>query len=462
VEWEGHAWYHDKKVLSLFSASNYHGELSNFGAICVLDEHMNPTIEQYKARDSSLKPFGASEGSRAQHVAKLEKRAVLALAPVICGAKATLNEGFSRVDVTMCGYVSRVLWKGVLNIVLKLGLPWLALSPLLVYEEVDYRRNQVAYVKFLESYRVSHHDDEKLDGLLQYVLQKLLSLAHSGGQGEDNVFSLFDQDGDGNITYLELKASIRKVIPDLPSSVIYTLMRTLDVDRNNQISADEFSARFGPIYKGIQGKSHPEWALTLLKRIGTEMFKRYATSAKAFDALFSGCRPSMSVGPGLNYSVFAQKMCVLLNEEEVAENQEAKTKELEALAKYIDKDGDGKISVSEFLGAFEVVDLGTEDARERLDAEIRSEVGACVHKHRAPLRAAFKLFDPTGTGRVSLEDFKIAMECLNDVTGGNGGVREAHALHLGGAAEKDTDGMVNYNEWLDGFISAPVPRSAQA
>jgi len=99
-----------------------------------------------------------------------------------------------------------------------------------------------------------------------------------------------------------------------------------------------------------------------------------------------------------------------------------------------------------------VIDLGAEDARQRLDAEIRSEVGLCIHSHRAPLRAAFQLFDPQSIGRVSLEDFKIAMECLNDVTGGKGGgLREAHALHLGGAAEKEADGTVDYNKWLDGF-----------
>ena len=85
------------------------------------------------------------------------------------------------------------------------------------------------------------------------------------------------------------------------------------------------------------------------------------------------------------------------------------------------------------------------------------EVGLCIQSHRAPLRAAFQLFDAAGTGKVSLEDFKIAMECLNDVTGGGGGgLREAHALHLGGAAEKDADGKVDYNKWLDGFAAQRV------
>jgi len=40
--------YHDNKVLSLFSASNYHGELSNFGAYVTMDDDLVPEVQQFK------------------------------------------------------------------------------------------------------------------------------------------------------------------------------------------------------------------------------------------------------------------------------------------------------------------------------------------------------------------------------------------------------------------------------
>ena len=75
-----------------------------------------------------------------------------------------------------------------------------------------------------------------------------------------------------------------------------------------------------------------------------------------------------------------------------------------------------------------------------------------IHQHRPSLRAAFLLFDTGRSGRVGLEDFKIALECLNDVTlSHEGGLKEAHVLQLGGTVEKDAEGFVDYMHWLDGF-----------
>jgi len=60
---------------------------------------------------------------------------------------------------------------------------------------------------------------------------------------------------------MELKAALRAVIPDLPSSVIYTLMRTFDVNRDNHISRKELTAPFRPHFNpgltSIQPRFNP-------------------------------------------------------------------------------------------------------------------------------------------------------------------------------------------------------------
>ena len=118
-------------------------------------------VQQFKAKGLSSQVAGMA--GRGHLVQALEKRAVAALAPALVEAKVPLNEGFSRVDSNSCGFVTRKMWAGVLRIVLRLGLPWLSLRRLLVYEEVDERRELICYVKFLESYRVVHHEVTKPD-----------------------------------------------------------------------------------------------------------------------------------------------------------------------------------------------------------------------------------------------------------------------------------------------------------
>ena len=50
VEWEGYCFYHQDTVLSVFSASNYVGGGSNFGAFVQFDgATMSYTIQQFKA-----------------------------------------------------------------------------------------------------------------------------------------------------------------------------------------------------------------------------------------------------------------------------------------------------------------------------------------------------------------------------------------------------------------------------
>ena len=136
------------------------------------------------------------------------------------------------------------MWAGVLRVVLQLGVPWLLVRRHVVYEEVDQRKDLVNYVKFLEAYRVVHHDDAKLDGLLQFVLRRLLHLSHhlkssapsesesqscsataaptgtvSTALSRADSFELLDTDHNGIISYMELKSAVRQATEPLHTSL---------------------------------------------------------------------------------------------------------------------------------------------------------------------------------------------------------------------------------------------------
>jgi len=463
VEWEGHFWYHRRKVLSLFSASNYHGELTNYGAFCVLDEALMPQIQQFKAR-----PLGAQleklVGGQLHIATRLEQRVVAALTSVIARMKAQLNEAFGLCDTSLNGYVSRIDWAKVMLQATGLQLPWLSLLRLLTYREVNMFENQIGYVRFLESYRYVLGAQHCVEEVLQYVLTRILEVANTMAATPrargviSKAFNMCDEDGNGIITYKELKHAVQQAIPDIPESVIYTLMRTLDQNQDNLITSQEFVQRFRPVFRGLATKGKAEeWIHSTLNAAGQQLYRRYSTPVRAFDAL------DVNEDGRLTYEDFARQLELLLNNSTESREESAPAdgtetqgeyslKRLSMLAAYVDNNGDGFIELAEFLQAFAVADLGPDHARQQLTEEIRSEVGLFIGHHRGPLRAAFHTFDSAGTGRITVEDFKIALECLNDIAGVGGALSEVQTLQLVGSAAEASDGCgIDYDTWLGTF-----------
>ena len=113
-------------------------------------------------------------------------------------------------------------------------------------------------------------------------------------------------------------------------------------------------------------------------------------------------------------------------------------KEINKLVKETDKDGDGNVSVEEFLNMIEI-----ENVRGR------SNKRDIIHKaliQRAGVRKAFEKYDKDGSGTISKDEFKIILEhkYMSSLT-------QDQVDEMMNEADKDGSGLIDYEEFLNAF-----------
>ena len=107
-------------------------------------------------------------------------------------------------------------------------------------------------------------------------------------------------------------------------------------------------------------------------------------------------------------------------------------KEIKALMKELDKDGDGTIDIEEFLDK-----VGSGSKRD------------VIHKalvKRAGIRKQFEKYDKDGSGFITREEFTKVVE---DKYGQNISSKERKKMMK--LADKDGDGKINYEEFMKAF-----------
>ena len=141
---EGFEWTHGKKVVTVFSASNYYEDESNQGAYMVLQKaavdtkdptkisvgsvgELNYYFTQYIAGDLA-NSSDLQKQPLSKTVGKLEEEAVKQLRTAFADNYDLLEETFKTKDADGTGTVSLRAWSDVLTEVLNLHLPWISLK----------------------------------------------------------------------------------------------------------------------------------------------------------------------------------------------------------------------------------------------------------------------------------------------------------------------------------------------
>uniref|UniRef100_A0A6Q2XRZ8 Serine/threonine-protein phosphatase n=1 Tax=Esox lucius TaxID=8010 RepID=A0A6Q2XRZ8_ESOLU len=232
---EGYEFCHNRRVLTLFSASNYYEVGSNRGAYVKLGPDLVPYLIQYQA--SSM----TRELSLRKNVGKPEHSALKVLREQLFAHKSDLVRAFQEFDKDKTGLISLNDWVIAVESVLCLGLPWRMLFSQLItckapggmFDYQDWFQELSIKEPQMEVMNVDH-------GLLETLYRHRSTL--------ETIFRLVDFDNSGLITMEDFRQTWKLLSAflkmEITDEAISDLSVTIDTNQDGNIDIDEFMEAF--------------------------------------------------------------------------------------------------------------------------------------------------------------------------------------------------------------------------
>ncbi|KAM7326532.1 serine/threonine-protein phosphatase with EF-hands 2 [Alexandromys fortis] len=229
---EGYEFCHNRKVLTVFSASNYYEVGSNRGAYVKLGPALTPHIVQYQANKTTHRL------TMRQRISRVEESALRALRQKLFAHSSDLLVEFQKQDVDESGTVTLNDWAVAVESVLHLGLPWRMLRPQLVNSSAD---NVLEYKSWLESLAKEQLSRENIQSSL---LEKL----YRNRSNLETIFRVIDSDHSGFISLDEFRQTWKLFSShmniDITDDHICDLARSIDFNKDGRIDINEFLEAF--------------------------------------------------------------------------------------------------------------------------------------------------------------------------------------------------------------------------
>jgi hypothetical protein len=112
-----------------------------------------------------------------------------------------------------------------------------------------------------------------MNNLISQIAHRFCAL----GPSLKDAFDEIDKDRNGTISYHEFVDAIHKLNLGLKKAQLYDLMRTIDINGDNQISFGEFSSKFQVSYDLHRIRVDPNSPVLLaLRQIGQKMLEIFA------------------------------------------------------------------------------------------------------------------------------------------------------------------------------------------
>nr|KAF6388389.1 protein phosphatase with EF-hand domain 2 [Myotis myotis] len=225
---EGYEFCHSRKVLTIFSASNYYAVGSNRGAYVKLGPALTPHIVQYQANKATHML------TMRQRISRVEESALRALRGKLFAHSSDLLEEFKKHDNGNTGLITLSDWAAAVESVLHLGLPWRMLRPQLVNSSTDNMLEYKSWLEDLAKERLSHEN----------IQSSLLETLYRNRSNLETIFRIIDSDHSGFISLDEFRQTWKlfssHMKMDITDDGICDLARSIDFNKDGHIDINEF------------------------------------------------------------------------------------------------------------------------------------------------------------------------------------------------------------------------------
>ncbi|XP_034450665.1 serine/threonine-protein phosphatase with EF-hands 2 [Hippoglossus hippoglossus] len=230
---EGYEFCHNRKVLTLFSASNYYDVGSNRGAYVKLGPDLVPYMIQYQATSMTR------ELTVRQRVGRTERSALKVLREQLFAHKSDLICAFKKLDSNNTGLVSLNEWATAVESVMHLGLPWRMMRGQLVTCKTS--DGTVDYNEWFNELAIKGPNTDHID-------QSLLETLYRHRSTLETIFRIVDTDNSGFITIEDFRQTWKLLSVylkmEITDEAISDLSVTIDRNKDGSIDIDEFMEAF--------------------------------------------------------------------------------------------------------------------------------------------------------------------------------------------------------------------------
>uniref|UniRef100_A0A3Q1IPI5 Serine/threonine-protein phosphatase with EF-hands n=1 Tax=Anabas testudineus TaxID=64144 RepID=A0A3Q1IPI5_ANATE len=230
---DGYEFCHNRKVVTIFSASNYYEVGSNRGAYIRMGPDLVPHFIQYQASQA------CRELTLRQSVGRTERSALRALRKQLYAHKSDLISAFQEFDPNNTGMISLSQWASATESILKLGLPWRVLRSQLAS---SMQNGTMDYQKWIREFSIT---EPKLEVLSDTSILETMYKNHSN---LETIFRIIDTDHSGSISFEEFHQTWKLLSSHLKTEIsdkaIADLAQSIDFNKDGSIDINEFMEAF--------------------------------------------------------------------------------------------------------------------------------------------------------------------------------------------------------------------------
>ncbi|NWS70112.1 PPE2 phosphatase, partial [Crotophaga sulcirostris] len=236
---EGYEFCHSRKVLTIFSASNYYEIGSNRGAYVKLGPDLVPHFVQYQSSKAAhTLTMTQRQGFTFALYSLIEESAFRALREKLFAHTTALIGAFKAYDKDNTGRITLSNWATAVESVVQLGLPWRMLRPQLVRSTAE---GMLEYKSWLDDLAMEQRSQEHIQsGLLEVIYRNRSNL--------ETIFRIIDRDHSGLISFEEFhqtwKLFSSHMNIELTDDGINDLVRSIDFNKDGNIDFNEFLEAF--------------------------------------------------------------------------------------------------------------------------------------------------------------------------------------------------------------------------